>query len=191
MSGRKEPCHGCGTMREVRAIRNGVQCVVCVRLKHNEMIELKEDARVDWNSVDEVIQRPLDRPVRLNSFEKKLVVRNLQHRLIGADENTTDIPPGRLTSNQLARRMGCHPSAVQHIARRLPPATKQVCPECLGDMWVLEDGVVEEHGDGYHNRCPMSEEPFGVVEVPISTEVRLLNLPIKLLHMQIRWLVAS
>jgi len=125
---------------------------VCLQQAKQREAEEREAARIDWLAVEAVIQ---GHTANLNSAERRLVVRRLADRLT-VDGDLQNLPPGRLTATMLAARMGVGSSAVQAIVKRLPPATRRRCPECRGPMWVLEDGTVEEHGDGFLARCAMS-----------------------------------
>lgn len=113
-----------------------------------------------------------------------MVVRRMEDKLLKNGESNADVPPWRLTAGKLAERMGMSQRNVERISSDLPEADKAKCPVCKGDMWVLWTGVVEPHGDGYHQDCPMSDRFSGQV-------VELLPTPWGLVRMRIRWLVAS
>ena len=108
---------------------------------------------IDWAAVEWVVQGDC---LRLTPAEMRMVVRRLDEKLINLGESMQDIPPGRLTSKDLAQRMRTTSTNVIAIRARLDPAEKSKCPVCRDVMWVLGTGVVEEHPDGFLQPCVMS-----------------------------------
>lgn len=151
------PCPDCGHDRRRRNIDAGQQCRNCVRLRNAAQAELREDARIDWVAVERVIAGG---SANLNRSEWPIVVRALTGRIFVA--NSKWLAPGKTTTVKLAARMGGGITAdgIRRMIARLPEATRRVCPQCRGYMWVVLDcGVVEQHGNGI-DRCPMSGKVF-------------------------------
>ena len=144
-------CDDCGTERPIRAIRAGISCRVCGKVTTwDDWLS----ARIDWAAIEWAAQ---GKAVRLNTRELPLAIRRLQHRLRPLNDSG-DRPSGELTVAQLGALLGVNERTVARIKAELPAATRRRCPACRGDMWVLDaSGVVEEHGDGYLKRCPMSD----------------------------------
>jgi len=136
---------------------------------------------IDWLAVDLVVS---GQRLALRPDEKRAVIRRLESKMLVQGEQNQDVPPWRLTATQLAERMLMSKRNVERLASELPEADKAVCPVCRGPMWVLWTGVVEPHGDGFHETCPMSDRFPRCV-------VGLLPMPTGLLRMRIVWLVAS
>lgn len=164
------PCPSCGKDREARHIRHPDRpCRACRGRERRTLAQLREDARIDWAAVEWVIQ---GHAKVLTTRERQLALRRLGPRMIDANSgDNRHIPPGRFTAEQLGQRMGCTGTALWRTWRRLPPAERRRCPKCRGPMFVLTDGVVEEHGDGFHNRCGMSGRrmppaPRGMAAIP-------------------------
>jgi hypothetical protein len=165
------PCPECGKPRESRKLQYPNRpCRLCRSkafhaAKEQQRIDAEIDAAIiDWAAIEWVAQGCA---AILTPRERKLAVRRLAHRLIDQAWNVNDIPAGRLTAAQLGALMGCTDAAVIQTRRRLPPAERRRCPECGGVMFVLAGGVVEEHGDGFHERCAMSDRlvPRGLAAV--------------------------
>ena len=100
-----------------------------------------------------------------------MVVRALSDRMVGLTESNHDLPPWRWTATKVAELLHMSQSNIIQVRSRLPKATKRRCPECRGDMWVLdENGTVEEHGNGFHETCSMSNrlgrQAVGPLPVP-------------------------
>lgn len=193
-----EPCVDCGTPRRARDINSGQSCRECLRRRRVEEAELREAARVDWAAVEWVAEGA--RPVgELTATERQLIVRKVWHRLL-PDTVWYNAGPGFVTASQLGARMGVTGDAVTAIRNRLPAATEALCPQCRGPMWIRHEGteardlttrarvagigLVEEHGDGFLNRCAMSDR-LG------RTVVALHGVPQVLLVLRCYALVAS
>ena len=102
----------------------------------------------------------------------RMVVRRLSDKMPLFNEGPgRELPPWRWTATKLGALLHTTGNNIQKIDSRLPKAGKRRCPECRGDMWVLdENGTVEEHGNGFHETCVMS----GRFADPV---VRLLPMP--------------
>jgi hypothetical protein len=143
-------CGGPYRRRKVEKTKSPNRCRPCAQ----------NAAEVDWLAIENVI---LGFSAPLNSAEKRLVVRRLAHRLMSITDNRSLVPPGMITQAQLGKRMGVTSDAVTQILRRLPPATRRRCPDCRSAMWVFDaSGVVEEHSNGFLDRCRMSGELWRV-----------------------------
>lgn len=157
----RKPCSSCG--KSVNSTSLTPTCRACRRTASEEIgrnLKRSGENRIDWYGVDLVsIERCR---YTLNAGGRRAVVRRLASRLATASEANAGLLPGRLTAGQLGELMGISSDGVWAIARRLPPATRRRCPLCRCDMWVLEDGTVEEHGTGYQRLCPMSGKPAEV-----------------------------
>jgi hypothetical protein len=158
--------NGCGTYvrRHTLDPNPQWQCRRCTKdptraAKARADAEAREAARIDWYAVEVACTE--GHRMTLNPAEARIAVRRLSPRMLGQRDNSTDIAPWRLTAQQVANRIGTTPENAAKILHRLPAATRQRCPECRGDMWVLDaTGTVEEHGnltaeDGWE-RCPTS-----------------------------------
>jgi hypothetical protein len=161
----RKPCTGCGA--SVNTLSTSAPlCQPCRRktkAERQQAAALKaaerqqaaiEDERIDFGAVEWVIQG--SRVDNLNPAGRKLVIRRMASRLASTSDFQAGLPPGKLTAKQLGERMGITADSVLKTLGRLPAATRRCCPVCRGDMWVLESGVVEDHGNGFLTRCGMS-----------------------------------
>jgi len=109
---------------------------------------------IDWLAVQMVCEGTR---LPLSAAEKRMVIRRVEHRMLTATDNTTDISPGKIRARDLAELLDTSQRNVERVAADLPDADRRRCPVCKGWMWVLPTGVVEEHGDGFHDTCPMTD----------------------------------
>ena len=167
-----EPCSSCGKeilRRNIKTDRDPV-CSTC-KSKHRQIRSEERQMRkaVDWLAVDHVVD---GKPMRgLTTAEVRMVVRALSDRMVGLNESNHDLPPWRWTATKVAELLHMSQSNIIQVRSRLPKATKRRCPECRGDMWVLdENGTVEEHGNGFHETCSMTNrlgrQVVGLLPVP-------------------------
>ena len=135
--------------------RQQVCCHRVHRAPGSKLETVRADARIDWLAIELVV---VDRRrIALNTAERDIAVRRLAERVPARHSNHNDIPPGMVTVAQVGELIGVTERHAQRIKAELPPATRHRCPVCCGPMWVLDrNGVVEEHGDGNIDRCPMS-----------------------------------
>jgi len=108
---------------------------------------------IDWLLVDNVC-RGIRYQFPLKPDEKRMVVRRLADKLLS--HNDDGVPPGKMSAHELAERLGVTGRSIERYKAALPPARKQTCPVCREPMWVLDNGVVEPHGDRIFQECVMS-----------------------------------
>jgi hypothetical protein len=149
----------CGKTIHRRGIKTA-RAAVCAACKTVRSQALAEERRmrkaIDWYAVDLVVGEGKSLK-GLTTAEVRMVVRQLSDRMVNRDESNHDLPLWRLTSTKVAELLHMSPDNIQKVRSRLPKATKHRCPECRGVMWVLDEtGVVEEHGDAFHETCAMS-----------------------------------
>ena len=166
MTKTRKPCQSCGKT-VVSAAAGEAKCQSCRRVTRDELqaerdekaaeraAKAESESRVDWLVVEWVCQSSHARPI-LTSAERRMVVRRLAHRIAGNVEIEAGLRPGRLSAGDVGNRIGTSSYAVWKIIERLPAATRHRCPDCCGDMWVIDaTGTVEDHGNGYLEQCVM------------------------------------
>jgi len=112
---------------------------------------------IDWTAVEMVCQgTSLD----LKPDERKMVIRRLDQRMLTNVDRTKNYwsptTSAKLTCEQVAERLRISARSVERIQTDLPKADKRVCPDCMEDMWVTEDGLIEAHPDRFGEQCPAS-----------------------------------
>lgn len=108
---------------------------------------------VDWRAVNFAVRG--FQMARLSRDEQLMVMRRI--RFVEATESMYP-PPGSVTRELVAHRLGLTVRQVSRMADTLPEATERRCPICESRMWVLdESGLVESHPDSLMNECPLSE----------------------------------
>lgn len=106
---------------------------------------------IDWRAVNFVVRGAR---MKLTPDERKMVLRRIK---LFKGRDTSYIPPGYLTLDMVAHRLGIHERHVWRIADELPNATERACPICGSLMWVYDGtGLVEPHPDSLVNECPLS-----------------------------------
>ena len=154
---RKLPCEVCGVVFRSRSW-SPPKCKDCRGVSEEERTrrELLKEARLpDYNAVDAVVLRGTSYR-QLNTATRRLIIRRMSSRLLRNSDNNVDVIPGFITAVDLGRRFGVSGEAINATLNRLPSATRHICPECRGDMWVLDsDGTVEDHGNGFLEQCAM------------------------------------
>lgn len=106
---------------------------------------------IDWISVDTVCRRI--RPLKLRPAENRAVIRRLDECMIGIGEWNAALPPGTLTSKQVAEMLMTDERSVIRWRKALPPATKATCAVCGAPMWVRHDGTIELHATPIFHTC--------------------------------------
>lgn len=115
---------------------------------------------IDWLSVEMICQ---GESLELKyPDEKRAVIRRLEDKLLHVHDSTFYVPPGKISATEAARRMRTTERSVIRYRNALPPATKQICPDCGEPMWVLADGTVEPHPTALYETCgsEVSEDDF-------------------------------
>ena len=115
---------------------------------------------IDWRAVilacEGVAMGPLD------ATEKRMAIRRLNDRMVNARDtgNYAMRTDGKLTSDEVARRLRTTDRNVVRMRSELPPANPMGCPECGEDMWVIKaTGIVEPHPDRFADECRASGHP--------------------------------
>jgi len=115
---------------------------------------------IDWRAVilacEGVSMGPLD------ATEKRLAIRRLDERMVNAGDkgNYTMRSDGKITGEEVARRLRTTDRNVVRMRAEMAPANCMTCPECGEDMWVIvATGIVEAHPDRFADECRASGHP--------------------------------
>jgi len=153
------PCSRCQKViqRSSNKIGKPPLCMGCMKDVRRERLEMTKLRRaIDWQAVDYVVRGGTLHG--LTSAEVRMIARQVSDRMLDVGDSSKHIPPGKLTATMMGERVGMSETGMQAVFRRLPEAERRRCPECRGDMWVLANGVIEEHGDRYlQDSCTMSD----------------------------------
>jgi hypothetical protein len=115
---------------------------------------------IDWRAVNFAV-RGVQMP-RLSRDEQLMVMRRV--RFVEANEVMYP-PPGSVTREIVAHRLGLTDRQVSRMANTLPPATPRPCPICGSRAWLHDDsGWVEPHPDSLQVECPLSEHVFAELD---------------------------
>ena len=106
---------------------------------------------IDWLAVEMVCND--GHCLKLRHSEAMAVIRRLDERMLAVSDPVWDIPPGKLTSQQVAQRLRTTDRSVMRWRKDLPPATKATCAVCDQTMWVLDDGYIEPHPNRLLRTC--------------------------------------
>jgi hypothetical protein len=106
---------------------------------------------IDWLAVEMVCND--GHCLKLLHSEAMAVIRRLDERMLAVSDPVWDIPPGKLTSQQVAQRLRTTDRSVMRWRKDLPPATKATCAVCDQTMWVLDDGYIEPHPNRLLRTC--------------------------------------
>lgn len=107
---------------------------------------------IDWRAVNFVV-RGTPMP-NLTKPERAMVIRRI--RFFKSAESLYP-PPGSVSHEAIAHRLGINERQVWRIADALPAATERSCRICGSRSWVHNDtSIVEAHPDSLANECPLS-----------------------------------
>jgi len=112
----------------------------------------RASTEIDWLAVQLVVHD--GHCLKLRHDEAMAVIRQLDERMLAVSDPVWDIPPGKLTSQQVAQRLRTTDRSVMRWRKELPPATKATCAVCGQTMWVLlHDGHIEPHPNRLLKTC--------------------------------------
>jgi hypothetical protein len=111
----------------------------------------RASTEIDWLAVEMVCND--GHSLKLRHVEAMAVIRRLDERMLAVSDPVWDIPPGKLTSQQVAQRLRTTDRSVMRWRKDLPPATKATCAACGQTMWVLHDGHIEPHPNHLFKTC--------------------------------------
>ena len=104
---------------------------------------MSKRAEIDWLAVQQVCEDGHRLTLRID--EVKAVIRRLDERMMIPGDYPQDIPPGKMTCEQVARLLKTTTRSIVRYRKALPPATKATCAVCGQPMWVRHDGIIEAH----------------------------------------------
>jgi hypothetical protein len=107
---------------------------------------------IDWLAVSMVCEGT---PLKLTMMERRMAMRRLSERMLTRHDGPYSA--GKLSGEEVARRLQLDQRSVVRLNTNLRPATKTQCAVCREPMWVV-NGVVEPHPDRLLNECPMSNQ---------------------------------
>ena len=110
---------------------------------------------IDWLAVDMAISGVR---LKLRPDEKRAVVRHFANRM--RQLNECSISSQKLTSADLAERLGTTERSIERYKAELAGGTEGPCPVCRNQMWTVR-GTVLPHADSLFVECPMSAQEHG------------------------------